>query len=150
MIKCKMKIDKIMFPKNRKINSGDFCIFTAKVVEHLAGDYPKTHQIFKTVSLKGEVPVIEAGDKFTITFDSHGTSYTVLSVTKEINPENKEEVRDYLRLMCGDKIALELIKVNNSYKLLQERNNEELLKIKGIKENRLEQIYKKIETYSDH
>ena len=155
MIKCKMKIDKIMFPQNRKINSGDFCIFTAKVVEHLAGDYPKTHQIFKTVSLKGEVPVIEAGDKFNIEFDSpetnkYGTSYTVLSVTKEINPENKEEVRDYLRLMCGDKIALELIKVNNPYKLLQERNNEELLKIKGIKENRLEQIYKKIETYSDN
>ena len=155
MIKCKMKIDRIMFPKDREISSGEFCIFTAKVIEHLEGDYPKTHQVFKTVSLKGEVPIIEAGDKFTITFDSpevnkYGTSYTVLSVTKEINPENKEEVRDYLRLMCGDRLACELMKLDNPYKLLQERNNEELLKVKGIKESRLEQIYKKMETYSDN
>lgn len=155
MIKCKMRIDRIMFPKGGVVNSGDFCIFTAKILQHLEGDYPKVHEVFKTVSLKGEVPTIEAGDRFTITFDSpevnkFGTSYTVLSVTKEINPENKEEVREYLKLMCGDKIASELMKQDNPYQLLQDKNDEELLKVKGIKESRLEQIYKKIESYSDN
>ena len=155
MIKCKMKIERIMFPKDREVNSGDFCIFTAKVVQHLAGGYPVVHSFFETVSLKGEVPQIEVGDVFTITFDTpetnnYGTSYTVLSVTKEIDPENKEELRDYLRLMCGESLALELMKLENPYQLLQEKNNEELLKVKGIKKSRLEQIYKKIETYSDN
>ena len=155
MIKCKMKIDRIMFPKNKEVNSGDYCIFTAKVIEHLQGDYPTIHKVFKTVSLKGEVPAIGVGDKFTITFDSpevnsYGTSYNVLSVTKEINPEDREELREYLKLMCGDSIALELMKLENPYQLLQDKNDEELLRVKGIKQSRLEQIYKKIETYSDN
>ena len=155
MIKCKMKIDRIMFPKDREVNSGEFSIFTAKVIQHIEGDYPIKHEVFKTVSLKGEVPSIKAGDDFTITFDTpetnrYGTSYTVLSVTKEINPENKEEVREYLKLMCGENIAKELMKLDNPYKLLKEKNDEELLKVKGIKESRLQQIYKKIEDYSDN
>lgn len=155
MIKCKMKIDRIMFPKDREVNSGEFSIFTAKVLQHIEGDYPVKHEVFKTVSLKGEVPSIKAGDEFTITFDTpetnkYGTSYTVLSVTKEINPENKEEVREYLKLMCGETITKELMKLDNPYKLLKEKNDEELLKVKGIKESRLQQIYKKIEDYSDN
>lgn len=155
MIKCKMKIDRIMFPKNREVVSGEYCIFTAKVIEHLQGHYPKVHEFFETVTLKGEMPTIESGDELTITFDSleenkYGASYTVVCINKEINPENKRELRDYLKFMCGDKIALELIKLENPYKLLMEKNNEELLKVKGIKESRLEQIYKKIATYSDN
>lgn len=155
MIKCKMKIDRIMFPKDREVDSGEFSIFTAKVLQHIEGDYPVKHEVFKTVSLKGEVPSIKAGDVFTITFDTpeenkYGTSYSVLSVTKEINPNNKEEVREYLKLMCGETIARELMKLDNPYQLLQEKNDEELLKVKGIKESRLEQIYRKIESYSDN
>lgn len=155
MIKCKMKIDRIMFPKDKEIESGDFVIFTGKVLEHLEGDYPVKHSFFNTVSLKGEVPHIRSGDIFTITFNNpevnkFGTSYTVLSVTKDINPNNKEEVKDYLRLMCGNSIAEELMKLENPYQLLKEKNDEELLKVKGIKSGRLEQIYKKVETYSDN
>lgn len=155
MIKCKMKVDRIMFPKNKEIESGDYCIFTGKVIQHLEGDYPVKHEYFNTVSLKGEVPSIKAGDIFTMTFgfpetNKYGTSYTVMSVTKDINPNNREEVRDYLKLMCGESITKELMKLDNPYQLLQERNDEELLKVKGIKKGRLEQIYKKIETYSDN
>ena len=155
MIKCKIKVDKIMFPKNKKVESGDFCIFTGEVVQHLDGEYPIKHKHFKTVSLKGEVPAIETGDVFTMTFanpevNKFGTSYTILSVTKEIDSSNKEEVRDYLKLMCGESIAKELMKLDNPYQLLQERRDDELLKVKGIKRGRLEQIYKKIGTYSDN
>ncbi|MCI9304046.1 MAG: AAA family ATPase [Clostridium sp.] len=155
MIKCKMKIDRIMFPKDREVVSGDFCIFTAKVIEHLEGDYPSKHNFFNTVSLKGVIPEIRVGEVFTIKFDNpeenkFGISYSVLSITKDINPSNKEEVNDYLKLMCGDTIAKELIKLDNPYQLLINREDEELLKVKGIKEARLKQIYKKIDTYSDN
>lgn len=126
MIKCKMKIDRIMFPKDREVVSGDFCIFTAKVIEHLEGDYPSKHNFFNTVSLKGVIPEIRVGEVFTIKFDNpeenkFGISYSVLSITKDINPSNKEEVNDYLKLMCGDTIAKELIKLDNPYQLLINR-----------------------------
>lgn len=155
MIKCKMKIDRIMFPKNKTVNSGDYCIFCAKVIDHLEGQYPVEHNVYKTVSLKGNVPSIKVGDEFTISFNSpetntYGTSYNVIGITKEINPENVEEVKDYLKLICGEEITSELLKLDNPYELLKNKRSEELLKVKGIKQGRLTQIYEKIDSYADN
>lgn len=155
MIKCKMRINRIMYPRDKEVEAGDFVIFTAKVLKLIEGEEPKKHPSFNTVSLKGNIPKIREGYDFVITFDSpetnkYGTTYNVLSVVKEINEDDSEEVLEYLKLVCGNKIAFELIKLEKPYTLLKERNDEELLKVKGIKEARLRQIYKNIETYSDN
>lgn len=34
MIKCDIKIKRIMFPKDKPIQSGDFAIFAGEVVKH--------------------------------------------------------------------------------------------------------------------
>ena len=153
-IKCKMKINRIMFPKDKQIESGSFAIFTANVITHISGDRPVKHPHFGTVSLKGNVPHLREGDTFTITFgdaevNSYGTSYTVSSVTKEIDPKDKKQLREYFNIMCGRSVAEELMKIEGAYEMLQERNDEELLKVKGIGKARLEQIYNNIGTYSD-
>ena len=153
-IKCKMKINRIMFPKDKQIESGSFAIFTANVITHISGDRPVKHPHFGTVSLKGNVPHLREGDTFTITFgdaevNSYGTSYTVSSVTKEIDPKDKKQLREYFNIMCGRSVSEELMKIEGAYEMLQERNDEELLKVKGIGKTRLEQIYNNIGTYSD-
>ena len=52
-MKSKIKINRIMFPKNTtKTKAGDFCIFTATIVEHLEGKEPVVNPIYKTISLK--------------------------------------------------------------------------------------------------
>lgn len=153
-IKCKMKIDRIMYPKDREIETGEFAIFTARVIEHMAGEKPVEHSYFNTVSLKGNVPHLKEKEVFTITFgdkeeNKFGVSYKVNNVTKEIDPNNKEELKEYYNFICGRQIAAELIKVENSYDLLINKNDSELLKIKGIGEAKLKKIYENIDTYSD-
>lgn len=143
-----------MFPKNRQIETGEFAIFTAKVIEHKEGDLPKTHHIYNTISLKGNVPHLREGDVFDIVYgdaetNKFGTSYTVKLVTKQINPNNKEELFEYFTIIGGKKIAKELIEYDEAYNWLMTRNNEELLKVKGIKEKKLLKIYDNIGVYAD-
>ena len=154
LIKCKMKVVKIMFPKNKEIESGDFSIFTTNVLELLEGDMPEMNEFFNTVSLKGNVPHLREGDIFTFVFNNpeknkYGTSYTVVSVIKEIDPGNEKELKEYFKIMCGNSIAEELIKVENAYDMLLNKDDENLLKIKGIGEKTLKRIYSNIAAYSD-
>lgn len=155
MIKCDIKIKRIMFPKDRPIESGDFAIFAGQIIRHKEGDRPDINPIYNTVSLKGIVPQMREGNVFTITFNNpeknnFGTTYSVVSVCKEFNPENEQELREYLKLICGNVLSGELMKLDNPYKLLKERNSKELLKVKGIGETKLNQIYDKIALYSDN
>lgn len=155
MIKCDIKVTKIMFPKNKLVESGEFAIFAGEVVAHKEGDMPILNKTYKTVSLKGNVPCIKVGGIYTIKFDNpqtneYGTTYTVTSIIKEIDPNNKKELQDYLKLMCGPQIAKELLLLKNPYELLLQRNDNELLKVKGIGKAKLEAIYKKIDSFADN
>lgn len=155
MIRCVIKVGDIMFPKDKPIESGDFAIFRGEVVKHISGDKPKIHPFFRTISIKGNVPHIRKGDTFTMILqegetNSYGTTYIVKSVIKEIDKTDPKQVKEYLIIMCGNKVAAELLKLDNPYDLLETRNVEELLKVKGIGEKRLEQIFNNIERYSDY
>lgn len=155
MIKCKMKIDRIMFPKDREVRNGDFAIFTAKIIEHIEGEKPVVDRIYKNVKLKGEVPAIASGYELNIVFDEpeineYGTTYKVITISKEFNPENKKELEDYLNLICGEVLAKEFMKLDNPYELLKTRNDEELLKVKGVGEKKLYKIYEKIDSFADN
>lgn len=153
-IKCKMRVSKIMFPKTGVVVAGEYAIFTCEIIQVISGKTPITHEYFKTVSVTGTVPYIKVGDEFTFALgeevtNNYGTSYKLDMLYKDVDVNNKAELKDYYKTMCGEKIAKELIKVDNAYDLLQTRDDEELLKVKGIGEAKLKQIYKNIEMYSD-
>lgn len=155
MMKCEIEVIRIMFPKDRQITSGDFAIFVGRVDKKYDGANPIINPMYKTISLKGIVPAIREGESYIITFDNpetnqYGTTYTVVSVVKNVNPQNTRELRDYLELMCGNKLADELMKLDNPYKLLKERNVAELLNVKGLGEKKIQQIFEKMESFSDN
>lgn len=156
-----------MYPKGvTTTDVGDYCIFSAKVVKHLKGERPLLHPIFKTFTLKGNCGVIQEGEEYVAFYDDKetndfGTSYKVITVTKGIDRHNKADVKNYLDVICGEKIADELMKAAKEMSKdifddvspldwLETRNSEKLLSIKGIKESKLEQIYKKIEQYESY
>ncbi|MFR2314859.1 AAA family ATPase [Terrisporobacter sp.] len=156
MNKTKIKIDRIMFPKNtKKTNPGDYCIFTAKVEQHIEGDKPILHETYKTMTLKGVVPSIKAGDVYIAHYNNpetnnYGTSYSLVMITTEIDRTDKKQVQDYLKMLCGDQIAKELIKLNDPIGMIERRETENLLKIKGIGKKKLDSIYDNIEQTTDY
>ena len=154
--KCKMQVKKILFPKGATaIESGEFGIFTAKVIEVIEGEEPKINEDYGTVSLKGICKGMKEGDKLTFIFNNpeenkYGVSYDLLNTVVEINPDNKEELKDYFEVLCGKTLAKELMKIDNAYHLLKEKNSEELLKVKGIGETKLNNIYKNMDSLGDN
>lgn len=143
-----------MFPK-RPIESGEFAIFVSDLIEVVEGDeIPVRSEKFGTVSMKGNVPAIKEGDVFTFTLgnpetNQYGTTYSVLGVSMDIDLTNKKEVESFLKVVCGTSIAKELMKLENPYDLINNKNSEELLKVKGIGEARLERIYNNFDCFGD-
>ena len=147
-MKSKIKVGRIMFPKNiRKTTAGDFSIFTAQVIEHLEGDEPIINKTYGTITLKGNVPAITAGDEFIAVYDNpetnnFGTSYELTMLTKEVDKANEKQVREYLKFLCGENIANELMKLPDPLGMIERKESEELLKVKGIGRKKLDAIYK--------
>lgn len=155
MIKCKLMIDRIVFPKNGKVNSGDFAILRAKVIQEIEADEELIkNEKFNTVSIKGIVPSLTEGDEYIFVLNNpetnnFGTTYNIKNVSLDFNLDNQEEVEKYLEIICGRSIAKELIKLDNPIELLKTRNSVELLKVKGIGESKLQKIFEKLVQLDD-
>ena len=147
-MKSKIRVNRIMFPKNtRKTTAGDFSIFTAEIIEHIEGEEPALHEIYKTITLKGNVPAITAGDEFTAVYDNpetnnFGTSYDLTMLTKDVDKTNEKQVREYLKLLCGESITKELMKLQDPLGMIERKETDALLKVKGIGQKKLDAIYK--------
>lgn len=154
-MKSKIMINRILYPKNTtKTKAGEFAIFTAKIMKHIEGEEPVIHETYKTITLKGNVPALQSGDDFVVTYDEpettdYGTSYRLNTISKEVDRNDKQQVHEYLKFIAGGTIADELMKLENPIELIENRNDEELLKIKGIGVKILEKIYANASTSLD-
>lgn len=154
-MKSKIKVDRILYPKScYKTTAGEFSIFTAVVLKHIEGEEPVKNKIYNTITLKGNVPAMGNGDEFIITYDEpettqYGTSYKLNTISKEVDKTDKKQVYEYLKFLAGSKIADELIKLDNPLGLIENRQDELLLQVKGVGEKVLEKIYANASTSLD-
>lgn len=155
-MKSKIKIERILYPKNvNTTNTGEFSIFTAKVIDHMEGEEPVIHDIYRTITLKGIVPKIKKDDEFVVIYDNpetnkFGTSYELLTITKEVDKNNKEQVKEYLELVCGKQIAKELLQYEDALGMLERKETDKLLKVKGIGTKKLKFIYDNMAQMGDY
>lgn len=155
-MRSKIRIKRIMYPKNTtKTQAGEFSIFSAELLEHLEGEYPILHKYFNTITFKGITPSITEGNEFIVIYDNKetnnfGTSYELITLTKEFDKNNKKEVKEFLELVCGKTIANELIKYDDAIGMLERKETDKLLEIKGIGEKKLAIIYKNMAEMMDY
>lgn len=146
-MKSKIKIERILYPKNcNKTTAGEFSIFTASIIEHIEGENPILNKIYGTITLKGKVPTMGSGDEFIVVYsepetNDFGTSYKLNIITKEVDRTNNKQVYEYLKYLAGSKIADELIKLENPLEIIENKEDEVLLQVKGIGAKVLERIY---------
>lgn len=154
-MKSKIKIERILYPKKcYKTTAGEFSIFTAKVLKHLEGEEPIIHENYKTITLKGNVPSMSFGDEFVVTYgelekNDFGASYKLNTISKEVDKTDKKQVYEYLKFLAGAKIADELITLDNPIDLIENRQDDILLQVKGVGAKVLEKIYANASTSLD-
>lgn len=154
-MKSKIKIERILYPKNcYKTIAGEFSIFTARILKHIEGEEPMVHHQYHTITLKGNVPAMGSGDEFVATYDEpettqYGTSYKLNTISKEVDRTDKKQVYEYLKFLAGSKVADELIKLDNPLDLIENRQDDILLQVKGVGVKVLEKIYANASTSLD-
>lgn len=154
MRKSKVKIVRKLYPKGQH-NAGEFAIVAVSLVEHMEGEKPKLHSVYGNFSLLGAMPSFDMGDEFIVCYDheecKNGSySYKVLHMTLGLDLNNPEMLFTFLQKTAGVSVAREMMQVPNILELLKEQNDEELLKIKGIGEKKLLNIYKNMDTKTDN
>lgn len=154
MRKSKVKIVRKLYPKTQH-NAGEFAIVAVSLVQHMEGEKPKVHKLYNNFSLVGSMPSFEIGDEFIVCYDNEeerngSYSYKLLHMTLGLDLNNPDMLYTFLQKTAGPSVAREMMKVPNILDLLKSQNDEELLKIKGIGEKKLLNIYKNMDTKTDN
>lgn len=158
-VKIKGTLARIMFPKSPKIHeSGDYAIVKINLTEVIEGElHPRALDRYGTISIKGNMPRLEYGDdyEFTITLDevhnAYGASYQINFSRQDFQFDNEEDVKTFLSKILTESQVNELYKVfKNPLEIIESKDIESLIKVKGIGESTASKIIKKYEMTKDY
>ena len=136
IVKCEIVVDKIFFPKYaQRVESGEYAIFISKVVKAIEGNCDE----YQCLKLKGNVCKLECGTVYKLTCkfaehnDKFGDTYEILYISKKIDISSKEKQKEFLSNILNENIVDNLFdKYDDVIKILDEKDVEALIKIKGI------------------
>lgn len=150
-IKCRIKVDKIFYPKNGKALMGEWTSFSCKVIEEIEGK-PQLNKIYKTMACKGSnVPSIDKDEIYTLvateTVDPRwGIQYEVLSMGTDYNLDDLNDQKVFLSFILTEKqISVLYANLDNPFDVIKRRDLPTLTAIKGIGDKKAYSIIEKFE-----
>jgi len=154
MLKCKVSVNKIFFPKNVEyVNSNTFTIFSAQIISVLVGEYSSN-----IIKLKGRInKIIKQGTELIIKVtlaDSHptyGNTYEIIEVENPTDFNNREDLKSFLSTIVSENTAEEILKTTpNIIEILNNKNINALKNIKGIGEIKAIRLIEKYNEIKDY
>lgn len=136
ILKLECTLDRIFYPKYaKKIKSGEFGIFRANVVNTLENTiYP-----YGAIKLKGTCPSIEYGTTYKVYCklseqnEQYGDTYEIIYISKMVDISNKNKQKEFLKNIINENLVEKLFETyDDVIKLLEEKDTESLMKIRGI------------------
>ncbi|MBS4893716.1 MAG: AAA family ATPase [Veillonella parvula] len=153
IIKFDGSLNRVFFPKGKvSVSSGEFAIFSMNKVRDIEGcniDY---------VKLKGIVPSLKQDVLYTITAklaeqnSTYGDTYEVIFMNRRVDLSDKEKQKEFLKTIVSPTIVERLFdKYENVIDILETKNVEKLVEIKGVKTKtalKIIKIYDESKDYS--
>lgn len=144
IIRCKIKIVKIYYPKDLATHMpGDWASFAADVLEEKEGEI-KTKKGF--LRLSGPTPSLDVTQEYTLTAryapnEKYGDQYNVLSMNKVIDFTDPIEQRQFLEHTLTEAQVNSLYEqLSNPFEVIKNREVETLCTVKGIGKAKAENI----------
>ena len=136
ILKIECTLDKIFFPKySKKVASGEFAIFKVIITKQLEN----CDEELDMIKIKGNVCTLEYGTTYKIfcklseTHEIYGDTYDLLYISKCIDISNKDKQKEFLKNILNENLVEKLFdKYDDVIKLLEEKDIQSLMKIKGI------------------
>jgi len=151
IIRCKVTVDKVFYPKNGKMLAGEWASFSCRIDQVIEG-HPREHAIYKTISCKGRnVPHSLKGEVYTLiaseTYDSKwGYQYEVISMGTEYDLESEEDQKTFLSFILSvAQIKMLYKSLKNPFEVIKNKDVATLTAIKGIGVQKANSIIERFE-----
>lgn len=155
IIKLEVTLGYINFPKNvKRIESGEYGIFSANVQKVISGDYSNS-----SIKLKGNVCEIMYGCTYKVycQLDSihpqYGASYNIVYINRLADISTKEKQHEFLsQIITSNALDRLFEKYDDVIELLENEDMEKLTSVVGIgttSARRMIDLYKDQKDYSD-
>lgn len=136
IVKCEVALDRIFFPKYaKKVDSGEYSIFSATISKQLENCNDEMYNI----KLKGNVCSLEYGTTYKVFaklaehHETYGDTYEIVYISKVMDISSKDKQREFLRNVLNENLVDKLFDTyDDVIKLLEDKDIESLVKIKGI------------------
>jgi len=136
MIKCKCRLSKQMFPKNKIIGNGDFGIISVTVLDILQGE-PQINK-WGTITLTGCMCEINDDEIYVIIGkeienEKYGIQYQIVFMCIDVKLTNRDDQFIFLEKVLPEKQCVELFKAfENPIEILENKDIQALTSVKGI------------------
>ena len=151
IIKCKVNVSHLHYPKGRLPESGEWAAFSATVTETYEGE--PVYKSGNRISVSGTVPELEYGKEYILyakatDSEAYGRQYQVLCMSQEVNLEDPMEQRIFLeRVLSEAQINTLYESLDNPFEAIANMDIETLSSVKGIGEERAKKM---IQRYGDN
>lgn len=155
MIKVKVKVDRQFFPKNKKIESGEYAIASVTVIDTIEGN-PETNSKWGTLSIKGIMCAWEYGEIYTLIAKQledtqYGSQYSIITMFKEADLSNVDNQKAFLSRILTEKQINEIYNTfSNPISIIDNHDIEALCSVKGIGATTANNIISKYEEHKDY
>lgn len=155
MIKCKVKVERQFYPKNKKIETGDYAIMSVSIVDVIEGE-PEVNPKWGTISIKGIMCVWEYGEVYTLIAKQlestqFGSQYSIVTIFKEADLNNVDNQKAFLSRILTDKQIDEMYKTfENPITVIDNHDIELLCTVKGVGVATANKIVNRYEEHKDY
>lgn len=136
ILKMECVLDRIFYPKYaKKVDSGQYAIFKMIVTKRLEN----CEEDLYSIKLKGNTCSLVYGTTYKVFcklaehHENYGNTYELLYISKCIDISNKDKQKEFLRSIINERLVDRLFEqYDDVIKLLEDKDVEALMKIKGI------------------
>lgn len=136
ILKMECVLDRIFYPKYaKKVDSGQYAIFKMIVTKRLEN----CEEDLYSIKLKGNTCSLVYGTTYKVFcklaehHENYGDTYELLYISKCIDISNKDKQKEFLRSIINERLVDRLFEqYDDVIKLLEDKDVEALMKIKGI------------------
>lgn len=147
--KIEFRISRILFPKNEKLEIGEYSIISCHLIREIAGRTIELNPTFKTFSLLSYTPIIfNEYDTYVATVEAkqtqYGTSYNLIELEKDQEEMTEGDKRAFLEMVLTPLQVDSLYATYmNPYDLIAKKDKEKLCAVKGIGEKSVNFLFRK-------
>ena len=154
LIKCKVRLSKQMFPKDKLIGNGDFGIISVTVLDTLQGE-PQVNK-WGCITLTGNMCEINDDEIYVVIGkevenERFGLQYKVVFMCIDIKLTNKEDQYKFLEKILPEKQCIEIFKTfENPIEILENKDIKALCSVKGVGVPTALKLIEKYESSKDY